>query len=75
MLETINFIQFRTKSLGGGTILDIGVYCVQLASFVFGGEKPIRILSGGHLNEDGIDESTSSTLLYSRGLVTYRSHT
>ena len=48
-------------------MLDIGVYCVQLASFVFGGEKPMKIVAAGHLNADGADESTSATLLYSQG--------
>jgi predicted dehydrogenase len=47
--------------------LDIGIYCVQFASFVFGGEKPTKILSGGHLNKYGVDESTSTTLTFSGG--------
>jgi len=47
--------------------LDIGVYCVQFASFVFHGERPSQILAGGHLNSDGTDESTSATLLYPGG--------
>jgi len=55
------------KELGGGTTLDTGVYCIQLASLAFGGEKPVKILAGGHLNEDGIDESTSATLFYKDG--------
>jgi dihydrodiol dehydrogenase / D-xylose 1-dehydrogenase (NADP) len=47
--------------------LDVGVYCLQFASLVFGGDRPIQILSGGHLNEDRVDESTSTTLIYSGG--------
>ena len=38
---------------------------VSVSQFVFGGEMPNKILAGGHLNEDGIDNSISATLLYS----------
>jgi hypothetical protein len=40
---------------------------LQLASLVFGGEKPLKVLAGGHLNEDGIDEAVSVTFIYSAG--------
>src|SRR5437016_520471 len=62
-----NFSNSSMKQLGGGTVLDIGIYCVQFASFAFGGAKPTKILAGGHLNQDGIDESSSATLLYTNG--------
>jgi len=55
------------KELGGGTVLDLGIYCVQLASLVFGGERPGQVLASGHLNQEGTDESTSTTLVYSGG--------
>ncbi|XP_064088063.1 trans-1,2-dihydrobenzene-1,2-diol dehydrogenase-like isoform X1 [Macrobrachium nipponense] len=57
------------KSLGGGSTLDIGIYCVQFASLVMGGEKPVKVVGGGHLNSEGIDETTSATLVYSNGRV------
>lgn len=56
----------RLKELGGGTILDLGVYCVQFAEFVFG-EKPVKVVTGGQLNYDGVDESSSTTLVFSNG--------
>jgi len=31
---------------------------------VFGGERPQKILGGGHVNKYGVDESTSTTLVY-----------
>lgn len=31
------------KELGGGACLDIGIYCIQLAQFVFNGEKPNKV--------------------------------
>jgi len=55
------------KERGGGTTNDIGIYPVQLATLIFGGEKPLKILSSGHLNEEGVDLSTSTTLIYSGG--------
>jgi dihydrodiol dehydrogenase / D-xylose 1-dehydrogenase (NADP) len=58
--------RLRMKTLGGGTVLDLGVYCVQFASLIFG-ESPEKIVAGGYQNEEGIDLSTSSTLIYSGG--------
>lgn len=52
------------KSLGGGTILDLGVYCLQFVCMVFGNEMPHTIKAAGFLNEEGVDISTSATLLY-----------
>jgi predicted dehydrogenase len=70
-IKVANFVMeslfYSLKQLGGGTVLDIGVYCVQFASFALGGEKPTKIVAAGHLNADGIDESTSATLLYPNG--------
>jgi dihydrodiol dehydrogenase / D-xylose 1-dehydrogenase (NADP) len=56
------------KELGGGTVLDIGIYNVQFATFIFGfEERPLKILAAGHLNNDRVDESTSASLTYSGG--------
>jgi len=51
---------------GRGSMLDVGCYCVQWATLVYGTEKPLKVITGGHL-KDGIDESTSTTLIYSGG--------
>ena len=48
-------------------MLDRGCYCIQLATFIFEGETPERIISGGHLNENDVDLSSSTTLIYSGG--------
>ena len=39
----------------------------KFASLVFGGERPVKVLAGGHLNSHGTDESVSVTFLYSGG--------
>lgn len=59
--------RLKLKELGGGTVLDLGIYCIQFAQLVYGGEKPEKIIAAGHLNSDEVDISTSSTLLYSKG--------
>ena len=54
------------KDLGGGTILGLGIYNIQLAQMVFGGETP-TVVASGHMGEDGVDESNSTTLIYKNG--------
>ena len=58
--------RFHKKEMGGGSILDLGIYPIQLAQLVFGGEMP-RVLSAGHLGPGGCDDNSSITLVYSRG--------
>lgn len=41
------------KELGGGGLLDIGCYCIQLACMVFNREKPQSILASGFLHDTG----------------------
>ena len=55
------------KELGGGACLDIGIYCVQFSQFVFGGEKPEKVVASGFTNEEGVDCYGSVTFLYSGG--------
>jgi predicted dehydrogenase len=50
-------------ALGGGGLLDVGVYPVSLASMVFGGE-PDKIASMAHLGETGVDEQAAAILGY-----------
>ena len=58
--------RLHKKELGGGSILDLGIYTVQLAQLIFGGEMP-QVLSAGHLGPEGCDENSSMTLIYSSG--------
>ena len=63
--KKIEAARLHTKELGGGTVLDLGVYCVQLASLAMGKVAPEKVIAGGHLGPGGVDESTSATVLYS----------
>jgi len=49
-----------SKELGGGVLLDAGVYLVSLASMILG--TPVKVLAMGSLGESGIDEQTSIML-------------
>lgn len=52
------------KRLGGGTILDLGVYSIQAALWVFP-EEPLGIKSTGVLNSDGVDSEMKAELRFS----------
>ena len=55
---------FRLE-LGGGALLDLGVYLVSMASMLFG--EPSRISSMAELGETGVDERVSFVLGFSSG--------
>lgn len=42
------------KELGGGALLDIGVYCLQFVLMVFDGERPASIQATGALLNSGV---------------------
>lgn len=41
----------------GGGLLDLGIYCVQFFSMVFGAQKPEKISAVGRIHETGISYS------------------
>ncbi|MFN7116340.1 MAG: Gfo/Idh/MocA family protein [Saprospiraceae bacterium] len=51
--------------LGGGALLDIGVYPVFLAHLLLG--RPDAIEAESRINANGIDEATRATFLYENG--------
>lgn len=54
--------------LGGGALLDIGVYNVALAQMIYG-RRPTRISSMAHIGETGVDEQSSMILGYEDGAM------
>ena len=63
----------RTKpELGGGTLYDIGVYCINAARYIFG-DEPIEVLAtsvnSGDQRVRRIDESTGALLRFDGGRV------
>ncbi|XP_075773730.1 trans-1,2-dihydrobenzene-1,2-diol dehydrogenase [Pelodiscus sinensis] len=59
-----NIPRLVQKELGGGVVLDLGCYCAQFASMVFGGEKPESIIASGFLYPTGVDETAAMVLNY-----------
>ncbi|XP_054892340.1 trans-1,2-dihydrobenzene-1,2-diol dehydrogenase-like isoform X1 [Poeciliopsis prolifica] len=53
------------KDLGGGALLDLGIYCLQFINMVYKGEKPESIQASGALLETGVDETVTAILKYS----------
>lgn len=52
-------------TLGGGALLDLGVYPVQLAHLVLG--APATIAAWGHVGPSGVDEQVAAVLGYDGG--------
>ena len=52
--------------LAGGALLDVGVYPVTLALWVFG-RPPVEVKALGYLGDTGVDEQTGVLLRFDRG--------
>lgn len=70
--------RFFNKALGGGTLLDIGIYPVFLITTLFG--KPDKIQSMAHIGKSGVDESIAVNFYYKNGTIasmhsTFLAHT
>ncbi|KAL1769204.1 trans-1,2-dihydrobenzene-1,2-diol dehydrogenase [Sigmodon hispidus] len=55
-------------SQAGGSLLDLGIYCVQFFSMVFGAQKPEKISAVGRIHETGVDDTVSVLLQYPGGV-------
>jgi len=53
--------------LGGGTLLDLGVYPISFASMIMG--PPSKIATLAHLGETGVDEQAGIVFRYNQGQV------
>ncbi|MEQ2305113.1 hypothetical protein AMECASPLE_034250, partial [Ameca splendens] len=54
------------KDLGGGALLDLGIYCLQFINMVYNGEKPQSVQASGVCLETGVDETVVVMLRFSR---------
>lgn len=52
--------------LGGGSLLDVGVYVISFASMIFG-RQPVEVIGLGHIGEWGSDEQGVAVLKYDNG--------
>ena len=53
--------------LGGGALLDVGVYVLSLATMILG-SKPQKINSISYIGETGVDERTNIIMEYENGI-------
>lgn len=56
-----------SPALGGGGLLDVGVYPISFASDLFG--SPTKVTGVAHLGETGVDEEAAMALLYDAGRI------
>jgi predicted dehydrogenase len=59
--------RLRAPELGGGALLDLGVYPLNLADLILG--PPASVQSWAHLTPEGVDETTGILLGYASGAV------
>ena len=55
--------------LGGGALLDVGVYVISFASMVLGPKAPLKVASLAQLGETSVDEQSSYILDYGDGVL------
>jgi len=60
--------RYFNPKLGGGSLLDLGIYPVYLSYLLLG--KPISIHAAGKVNKDHIDETCGTMLVYEHGVYT-----
>ena len=56
-------------NLGGGSVLDVGVYTISLSTMIFRGERPEKVYAQGTLLPTGVDDLAVITLTYSGGRI------
>nr|CAH7723960.1 unnamed protein product [Callosobruchus chinensis] len=59
--------RLTSVQMGGGAILDLGVYMLQFQQYVFRNLKPLKVSVNGHLNSAGTDESCAAVITYPDG--------
>ncbi len=64
-LTAENAYRLHAPELGGGALLDLGVYPVSFASMLFG--RPTKITAVGDMTATGVDAQTGILLQYSGG--------
>ena len=57
--------------LGGTILLELGVYTLNFADIVFGGERPEKITASGHLFDTGVSNTVRVSMLYSNKSIAH----
>jgi predicted dehydrogenase len=67
LLSTEPSHRIRNPELGGGALLDLGIYPVSFASMVTGGRLPERVEAVGRMTDTGVDAHASMLFVYPGG--------
>jgi predicted dehydrogenase len=57
-----------SADLGGGALMDVGCYCIDLAQLL-ADSQPTQIHLTAHLHESGVDELAAGTLRFANGVI------
>ncbi|GAV02693.1 hypothetical protein RvY_13227 [Ramazzottius varieornatus] len=68
-LNIIHLDRLRNLSLGGGSLMDLGIYCIQFAMMVYGNEMPEEILTSVVKSHEGVDLTLALILKYKGGRI------
>ncbi|KAF6036461.1 hypothetical protein EB796_005220 [Bugula neritina] len=60
-------LRLTSKELGGGASFDLGIYVINIARLVFGGEQPEEVIARGGLYPSGADSDWDVILVFSGG--------
>ncbi|KAL9957939.1 hypothetical protein ACROYT_G034897 [Oculina patagonica] len=56
--------RLQDPNQGGGALLDIGLYCLNVVDMMFGGKEPLSISAVGQKTSAGVDTTVTVTMLY-----------
>jgi predicted dehydrogenase len=54
--------------LAGGSLMDVGCYCINF-SRLFAGCEPVRVQGSAHFHESGIDDLASAVMAFPNGIL------
>lgn len=57
-----------SKELAGGSLMDVGCYCIDFSSWLAGAE-PQSVHAVGNLHDSGVDELVAATMVFPDGLL------
>jgi D-xylose 1-dehydrogenase (NADP+, D-xylono-1,5-lactone-forming) len=57
-----------SAELAGGSMMDVGCYCLNYSRF-FAGCEPTRVDAVGRLHSSGVDETAAGTLVFPNGIL------
>lgn len=61
-------MNWRKIDLGGGTVLDMGVYAIQFCQWIYQ-QQPESIVATGVVNEEGVDLEMSAEIRYGENKI------